>query len=95
LAAILALGERKLQSAPGVHQALARIFTLLAEDRISARRAAVLAYVGSLLLRTLAHMDSNTAQKAAFLRKMYPHADWSMLAAAARETIPGPADVAS
>jgi len=42
-----------LQSTEGVHNSLAELYVLLAQDRVSPRRAAVLAYVSSLLLRTL------------------------------------------
>ena len=42
-----------LQSVEGVHDSLAELYVLLAQDRVSPRRAAVLAYLSSLLLRTL------------------------------------------
>jgi len=41
------------QSAAGVNESLAVLHNLLAEGRISPRRAAVIAYVDSLILRTL------------------------------------------
>lgn len=42
-----------LQSVEGIHDSLAELYVLLAQDRVSPRRAAVLAYLSSLLLRTL------------------------------------------
>ncbi|HWZ98743.1 MAG TPA: hypothetical protein VN025_13385 [Candidatus Dormibacteraeota bacterium] len=41
------------QTAAGIHHSLSELYRLLAEDRISPRRAAVLAYISNLLLRTL------------------------------------------
>jgi hypothetical protein len=41
------------QNAQGIHDSLQRVYTLLAADLISPRRAAVLGYLTSLLLRTL------------------------------------------
>jgi hypothetical protein len=49
--------SQDFQTAQGVNYSLASIFELLAQNRISARRAAVLAYIGSLLLRTHACID--------------------------------------
>ena len=45
------------QTAQGVNHALTNLYELLAANRISARRAAVLAYINSLLLRTLPAID--------------------------------------
>jgi len=41
------------QNAQGVNHSLGALYDLLAEGRISPRRASVLAYISSLLLRTL------------------------------------------
>jgi hypothetical protein len=41
------------QNAEGIHDSLRQLYTLLASDAISPRRAAVLGYLTSLLLRTL------------------------------------------
>jgi len=46
------------QTAQGVNLALSDLYELLAANRISARRAAVLAYINSLLLRTLPAIDA-------------------------------------
>lgn len=46
-------GRDSLLSIGGVHDSLAELYILLARDRVSPRRAAVLAYVSSLLLRSL------------------------------------------
>jgi hypothetical protein len=49
------------QTAQGVNFALSNLYRLLAANRISARRAAVLAYINSLLLRTLPAIDADNA----------------------------------
>lgn len=54
-------GSQDFQTAQGVNFSLANIFELLAKNRISARRAAVLAYIGSLILRTHASIDRELA----------------------------------
>jgi hypothetical protein len=43
----------ELKSASDLNQVLSNLFRLLSQDRIAARRAAVLAYIGNLILRTL------------------------------------------
>ena len=66
LTAALALGEQHenaFRSAEGLNRSFANLYTLLAEDRVSPRRAAVLAYIGSLLLRTLPAMEKESAPK--------------------------------
>lgn len=50
-----------LQSVRGVHDSLAELYVLLAQDRVSPRRAAVMAYVSSLLLRTLPDAEEDSA----------------------------------
>ncbi len=45
------------QNAQGVNHSLGALYDLLAEGRISPRRASVLAYISSLLLRTLPAID--------------------------------------
>lgn len=45
------------QSAEGINQDLAALHNLLAEGRISPRRASVIAYIDSLLLRTVTELD--------------------------------------
>ena len=51
--------SQDFQTAQGVNFALANLFELVAKNRISPRRAAVLAYIGSLLLRTHSAIDSD------------------------------------
>jgi hypothetical protein len=41
------------QTAEGIHNSLAELYVLLAKDKIAPRRAAVLAYINNLMLRTL------------------------------------------
>jgi hypothetical protein len=49
------------ESAYDINQVLSKLFILLAQDRVSSRRAAVLAYIGNLLLRTLPAIDRELA----------------------------------
>jgi hypothetical protein len=53
----------ELKSASDLNQVLSNLFRLLSQDRIAARRAAVLAYIGNLLLRTLPALE----------HEAYPH----------------------
>jgi hypothetical protein len=54
----------RFQNAAGVNYSLGALYTLLAQGRISPRRATALAYISSLLLRTLPAIDTD----------LYPHA---------------------
>jgi len=47
------------QTAQGINHSLAHLYELLARDRISVRRAQTLAYISSLLLRTLPAIDQD------------------------------------
>ena len=49
------------QTAQGINHSLKHLYELLAQNRISPRRAAVLSYISSLLLRTLPQIDADTA----------------------------------
>ena len=49
------------QTAQGINHSLHNLYELLAQNRISARRAAVLSYISSLLLRTLPQIDTDNA----------------------------------
>jgi hypothetical protein len=49
--------ENRFQSADSINRSLNHLYGLLARDRISARRASTLAYISSLLLRTLPAID--------------------------------------
>jgi len=52
--AALLTGEAEgFQTAVGIHGSLAELYKLLAANRISAQRAAVLAHISNLMLRTL------------------------------------------
>ena len=53
----LALGPEQFTSASQINQFLSKLLVLLAQDRISPRRGAVIAFVASLLLRTLPAID--------------------------------------
>ena len=52
----------ELSSASDINKVLSSLFLALSQDRIAARRAAVLAYIGNLLLRTLPAMDRETGE---------------------------------
>jgi len=54
----------RFQNAAGVNYSLSALYALLAQGRISPRRATALAYISSLLLRTLPAIDTD----------LYPHA---------------------
>jgi hypothetical protein len=49
------------QTAQGINYSLMNLYQLLAENRISPRRASVLAYINSLQLRTLPQIDADNA----------------------------------
>jgi hypothetical protein len=49
------------QTAQGINHSLSNLYELLAKNRISPRRAAVLSYISSLLLRTLPQIDVDRA----------------------------------
>jgi hypothetical protein len=55
--ASLTAGLTEFTSAWSVNQFLSRLLLLLSQNRISPRRAAVLSYVASQILRTIAAMD--------------------------------------
>jgi hypothetical protein len=63
---VIALTERacRFQNAQGVNHSLGAIYTLLAQGRISPRRASVLAHISGLLLRSLTAIDNDLYPKA-------------------------------
>jgi hypothetical protein len=58
---ILFRDSQDFQTAQGINHSLRHLYWLTAQNRISSRRAAVLAYIGSLLLRTLPQIDADNA----------------------------------
>ena len=58
---ILFRDSQDFQTAQGINHSLRHLYWLAAQNRISSRRAAVLAYIGSLLLRTLPQIDADNA----------------------------------
>jgi hypothetical protein len=56
--ASLTAGLAEFTSAEPVNEFLSRLLLLLGQNRISPRRAAVLAYIANQILRTIAAMDS-------------------------------------
>lgn len=60
------------QTAQGINHSLKHLYELLAQNRISPRRAAILAYINSLLLRTLPQIDADNAAGIAYRPKPAP-----------------------
>jgi hypothetical protein len=63
---VVALTERacRFQNAQGINHSLGALYTLLAQGRISPRRASVLAYISSLLICSLTAIDNDRFPKA-------------------------------
>ena len=63
---VVALTERacRFQNAQGINYSLGALYTLLAQGRISPRRASVLAYISNLLIRSLTAIDNDRYPKA-------------------------------
>jgi hypothetical protein len=61
LAATLTAGLDQFTSAEPINRFLSRLLLLLAQDRISPRRAAVMAYTANLLLRSVSAMGQEAA----------------------------------
>ncbi|MBS1864440.1 MAG: hypothetical protein JSS69_00845 [Acidobacteria bacterium] len=61
--------SQDFQTAQGINFALGNLYDLVAQNRISTRRAAVLAYINSLLLRTLPAIDYDRQNKITDPRK--------------------------
>lgn len=54
----------RFQNAQGINRSLGALYTLCAQGRISPRRASTLAYISSLLLRSLTAIDNDLYPKA-------------------------------
>ncbi|MBZ5527807.1 MAG: hypothetical protein LAN71_07905 [Acidobacteriia bacterium] len=65
LAAALTRQSDGFQTAAGIHKSLSHLYRNLADNRISPRRAAVLAYISNLLLRTLPAIEQELDPDAA------------------------------
>ncbi len=63
LSAKLLKNSQDFQTAQGINFALGNLYDLVAQNRISTRRAAVLAYISSLLLRSLPAIDLDIKNK--------------------------------
>ena len=57
----LSRSAQHFQTAQGINHSLGKLYELLARNQISARRAAVLSYIASLLLHTLPQIDKDNA----------------------------------
>ena len=76
LTEVLAGDANAFLSAKGINRSLMQLHTLLVKDMISTRRAAVLAYITSLLLRTLPAIEEESA--AAYPRNGPPKIIWDL-----------------
>jgi len=76
LTGLLRIAPDKFHSAAAINGSLGELFTLLAGDRVSARRAAVLAYISSLLLRSLPAIEKQAAGEAP--KKVIPRFIWDL-----------------
>jgi hypothetical protein len=70
LAAALTADSGGFQSAEAINHSLGELYTLLAQNRVSPRRAAVLAYISSLLLRTVAALDPKHEDFSAMIEEL-------------------------
>jgi hypothetical protein len=74
---LTAVGDT-IQSPEAVNQSLAELYTLLAKNRVSPRRAAVLAYISSLQLRTLSATNREKSLRDEVRKKQPPRIIWDM-----------------
>ena len=74
----------KFHSYTELNDSLTRLWTLLADDRISRKRAATLAYVGSLILPTLMRLHSEASSRR--LNERYD--EWQKLKNAVKQAFP-------
>ena len=74
----------KFHSYTELNDSLTRLWTLLADDRISRKRAATLAYVGSLILPTLMRLHSEASARR--LNERYD--EWQKLKNAVKQAFP-------
>jgi len=80
--AVLTAKAYSFQNANGINYSLGALYTLLAQGRISPRRASVLAYISNLLLRTLPAIDND----------LYPHAGVPGFSPKGERIAPSPTD---
>ena len=66
-----------LQSVEGISEHLATLQNLLAEGRVSPRRASVIAYIDSLLLRTFVALEEENKGNLNYYGQPIPTHDWS------------------
>jgi hypothetical protein len=66
-----------LQSIEGISEDLAALHNLLAEGRVSPRRASVIAYIDSLLLRTFVELEEQNKGNLNYYGQPVPTHDWS------------------
>jgi len=76
LSAILLKQSQDFQTAQGVNFSLASLSELLAKNRISSRRAATLAYIASLILRTHSAIDYDRKNDIRDPRAIAPQSPW-------------------
>jgi hypothetical protein len=78
LSAALAGGIEEFTSPATINEFLSRLLLLLSENRISPRRAAVLAYITNQILRTITVMEAAAAAAAQARQKLPPKIIWDM-----------------
>jgi hypothetical protein len=71
-------GLDEFTSAAPINQFLSRLLLLLAQDRISPRRGAVMAYTANLLLRSVSVMEHETAGAAQKAKKRPLRVIWGL-----------------
>ncbi len=93
LRSALADDVTEFQSAHDINEFLSRLLLMLSENRVSPRRAAVLAYVCNLLLRTLplmAHETEDPGDGFTHMDVSLPGVDFGDLPRPKRDIIPAP-----
>ena len=80
----LASPSGDFQSFTDLNGALAQLWTLLAHDRISRKRAATLGYISSLILPTIAHVRSEANARRIDQR----YREWQELKSAVKQAFP-------
>jgi hypothetical protein len=78
LTELFTMAHDKFRSPAGIHAGLSELFTLLAENRVAPRRAAVLAYISSLLLHTLPAIQQEVAGEMAAAKNAPPNIIWNI-----------------
>ena len=79
-----------LQSLEGISEDLAALHNLLAEGRVSPRRASVIAYIDSLLLRTFDALEEQEQANLNYYGQPIQKYDWSSFPITKNDFVPAP-----